>query len=158
MGILGTAAGTLSDIGLLLEVVILFIFFIGVLHSRRHLANRHYKIMTAGFTLNLLFVATYMAKNILEGGTKFPGPIEIYRSLYLPVVIVHGIASVLAFLVAAYTVYYGYTHTIQKAERVFVKRNYRSTHRRLGYATLTIWSIAFVTGIVVYLLLYVLYT
>lgn len=157
MGIFGTAASTLSDLGLVLEVVILLIFMVGVLHSRRHLANRHYKIMTAGYTLNLLFVATYMGKNILEGGTKFQGPDEVYRSIYLPVVIVHGVASVLAFLVAGYTVYYGYTHTVQKAKRTFVGRKYHSTHRKLGYTTLAIWSIAFATGIVVYLLLYVLY-
>ncbi len=157
MGIYGTAASNLSDFALTLEVAILLIFIFGVLHSRRHLANRHYKIMTAGFTLNLLFVATAMAKSIFEGSTKFPGPQDVSRSVYLPVVIVHGISSLLAFAIAAYTVYYGYTHTVQKAKRAFVGRDYYLTHRKLGYTTLAVWSTAFATGVAVYFLLYVLY-
>ncbi len=157
MGIFGTSASTFSDVGLILEVVILLVFIVGVLNSRRHLANRHYKIMTTGFTLNFIFVITYMAKGMLEGGTKFQGPNDVYRSVYLPIVIVHGIGSVLAFVVAGYTLYYGYTHTVQKAQRAFTGRDYYKTHRKLGYSTLAFWSIAFITGTVVYLLLYVLY-
>ncbi len=157
MGLFGTAAGTFSDLSLTLEVFILFIFFAGVLHSRRHLANKHYKLMTAGFTFNLLFVASYMAKSILEGGTKFPGPEEVYTSVYLPVVIVHGFASIIAFALAGYTVYFGYTRTVQKRKRAFKGRESYLTHRKLGYATLAAWSTALATGVAVYLLLYVLY-
>ncbi len=157
MGIFGTSASTLSDLGLVLEIVILVVFIIGVLHSRRHLANRHYKIMTTGFSLNLVFVLIYMGKGIIEGGTKFQGPEEVYSSIYLPIVIIHGIGSVLAFLIAGYTLYYGYKHTIQKKKRTFVSKEYHQTHRKLGYITITTWSIAFITGTIVYLFLYALY-
>jgi len=157
MGIFGTSASTFSDVGLILETIILAVFVLGAFQSRRHFANRHYKIMTAGFTLNLLFVITYMAKGMLEGGTKFQGPADVYRSIYLPIVIVHGIASVLAFVVAGYTLYYGYTHTVQKVNRAFTGKEYYKTHRKLGYSTLAIWTIAFITGGVVYIFLYVLY-
>lgn len=157
MGIYGTTASNLSDIALTLQVAILLIFVFGVLHSRRHLADRHYKIMTAGFTFNLLFVSTAMAKSIFEGSTKFPGPTDVYKTVYLPVVIVHGISSLLAFAIAGYMVYYGYNHTVQKAKRAFVSKEFLSTHRKLGYTTLAVWSVAFATGVAVYLFLYVLY-
>lgn len=157
MGIYSTAASMFSDISLTLEAVIMAIFIVGILHSRRHLADRHYKLMTIGFSGNLLFVLSYMAKSILEGGTKFPGPPEVYRSLYLPIVMVHGFASIVAFLLAGYTVYFGYTQTIQKRKRVFKERKSYLRHRKLGYGTLAAWSISFITGIAVYLFLYVLY-
>jgi uncharacterized membrane protein YozB (DUF420 family) len=94
---------------------------------------------------------------ITEGSPSFLGPITIKDFVYLPTVIVHGISSLLAFALAGYTVYYGYSHTVQKKRRVYTKSKNRAIHRILGILTISTWTLAFVTGGVVYLLLYVLY-
>ncbi len=157
MGLYGTTASTISDIALTLEVLIMAVFFAGAVQARRHDANRHYKIMTAGFLLNLAFVFSYMAKSILEGGTKFKGPPEVYGSVYLPLVIVHGIAALSAFFLAGYTVYYGYTRSVKDKKRAYRRKEQYWTHRKLGYTTLAVWFTALATGILVYLFLYVIY-
>ncbi|RMF89187.1 MAG: DUF420 domain-containing protein [Methanobacteriota archaeon] len=158
MGMFGTSAGVFADVGLLLEAVILGSFLVGARYARRHLSNEHYRVMTAGFALNVVFVASYMIRSILrESSARFSGPENIRTFVYLPTVIVHGIASLAAFALAGYTLYYGYSHTVQKKRRVFTEKARRTRHRILGLATLSTWTLAFVTGVIVYLLLYVLY-
>lgn len=158
MGLFGTSASLFSDIGLVLETVILASFLIGARYARRHLSNQHYKIMTAGFVLNVVFVGSYMIRSLLkETSARFSGPETIKTLVYLPTVIVHGIASLMAFALAGYTVYYGYSHTVQKKRRVFTDPGFRTRHRLLGILTLSTWALSFVTGALVYLLLYVFY-
>jgi putative membrane protein len=159
MSLLGTGASLFADISLLLEAVILAAFIVGWRYAKRKRTNEHYKIMTTAFILNLLFVGSYMIRSLLKSGsTHFSGPENIKAFIYLPTVIVHGIASVLAFILAGYTVYYGYSHTTQKKKRVFTQPQNRSKHRILGILTISTWTLSFVTGTLVYLLLYVLYS
>jgi uncharacterized membrane protein YozB (DUF420 family) len=158
MGLFGTSAGLFADISLVLEAIILGSFLVGWRYARGKLTNEHYKIMTGAFTLNLVFVGGYMIRTLItEGSPSFLGPITIKDFVYLPTVIVHGISSLLAFALAGYTVYYGYSHTVQKKRRVYTKSKNRAIHRILGILTISTWTLAFVTGGVVYLLLYVLY-
>ncbi|MFQ5974849.1 MAG: DUF420 domain-containing protein [Candidatus Hydrothermarchaeales archaeon] len=158
MGLFGTAASIFSDFSLILEVIILSLFIIGFAYARKHLSNRHYKLMTVGFLINLFFVIFFMiGRKTIAGSPEFAGPASIRKTVYLPVVIVHGITSTLAFILAGYAVYYGYKHTIMKRKRVFTNRNDHRMHKKIGYTTLVVWSIAFITGILVYLMLYVLY-
>ncbi|NIM45693.1 MAG: DUF420 domain-containing protein, partial [Nitrososphaeria archaeon] len=115
MGIFGTSASNFADLSLVLEALILGSFIVGIRYARRHLSNHHYKIMTGGFFLNLIFVGAYMIRSLLgEGSSTFPGPADVRDFVYLPTVIVHGISSILAFILAGFTLYYGYTHTVQK--------------------------------------------
>jgi putative membrane protein len=158
MGLFGTSATLYSDLSLVLEAIILGGFFVGFSYARKKLSNEHYKVMTSAFVLNLIFVGSYMVRGLLkEGSPQFMGPEFIKDFVYLPTVIVHGIASLLAFLIAGFTVYYGYSHTVQKRRRVFPKSSNRSVHRILGILTISTWTLSFVTGVFVYILLYVLY-
>ncbi len=158
MGIFGTSASTFADVSLVLEAVILASFFIGWRYARRKLTNEHYKIMTSGFALNVAFVGSYMIRSLLsEGSVGFSGPEFVKDFIYLPTVIVHGIASLLAFALAGGTVYYGYTRSAQKKRRVFTASSSRTRHRILGLLTLGTWSLSFLTGLFVYILLYLLY-
>jgi putative membrane protein len=158
MALFGTSAPIFADASLLLEALILGSFFVGWIYAKRKLTNTHYKIMTTAFGFNLFFVGSYMVKSLLkEGSTEFLGPENIKDFVYLPTVIVHGIASLLAFVLAGYTVYYGYTRSVQKKRRVFPEAKKRNIHRILGILTISTWSLAFLTGAFVYLFLYVLY-
>jgi len=158
MGFFGTSATLFADISLLLQAVILAGFIVGYRYARRKLSDEHYKIMTAAFTLNLIFVASYMIRSLLKGGsTRFLGPDDIKDFVYLPTVIVHGLASLMAFALAGYTVYYGYTRTVQKKKRVFSDPSKRIKHRLIGILAISTWALSFATGLLVYVLLYVLF-
>ncbi len=158
MGIFGTSSSVFADVSIVIEALILLSFAVGVGYARKHSVSRHYKIMTAAFILNLAFVAVYMVRSLIqEGSSDFMGPGSIRDFVYIPTAAVHGIASLAAFTLAGYTVYYGYTRTSQKKIRTFKAPELRSTHRTLGILTLSTWTLSFCTGIAVYVLLYVLY-
>ena len=158
MGIFGTSASLFSDFSLILEVIIIFVFILGFLYGRKHLSNRHYKLMTLGFLINLFFVVFFMIGSRTIGShTTFTGPENIRKTLYLPVVIIHGISSTLAFILAGYAVFYGYKHSTMKKKRVFTDKTGYRNHKRIGYATLVFWGLSFLTGVLVYLMLYSLY-
>lgn len=158
MGFFGTGASFFADFSLIFQAVILGAFIVG---WRRVLEKRiaeHQKIMTTAFVLNVVFVGSYMIKSLLsEGSTGFIGPDSVKDFIYLPTVIVHGIASLLAFTLAGLTVYYGYTRSVVKKRRIFPKPLQRTTHRIIGILTIGTWTLSFLTGISVYILLYVLY-
>lgn len=159
MGFLGTSASNFSDVSLLLEVLIVLVFIFGAKYARRALSNQHHSIMLWGFLANAAFVGSYMIYSSLikTGGAKFLGPQTVKSFVYLPLVIVHGFGSIIAFVLAGYTVYYGIKHSIIKERRVFGSKEERARHKKLGTATIYSWSAALVSGIAVYLLLYVIY-
>lgn len=158
MGIFGTSSSVFADISIIIEALILLSFAVGVSYARKHAVDKHYKIMTVAFIANLVFVGVYMIRSLIqESSQKFSGSVFIKDFVYIPTAVVHGIASLAAFALAGYTVYYGYTRTSQKKIRTFKAPGIRSTHRTLGILTLSTWTLSFFTGIAVYLLLYVLY-
>lgn len=158
MGIFGTSASLFADVSLVFQAAILASFIVG---WRRAIAKRiaeHQKIMTIAFVLNVAFVGTYMIRSVLsEGSTGFSGPVFIKDFIYLPTVIVHGIASLLAFALAGLTLYYGYSRSVENKRRTFPKPMQRTTHRIMGLLTISTWALSFLTGVFVYILLYVLY-
>ncbi|MEE8168309.1 MAG: DUF420 domain-containing protein [Candidatus Hydrothermarchaeales archaeon] len=158
MGFYGTSAGSFSDLSLTLEIAVTIVFLGGVFYARRHRSLLHYKLMTIGFVFDFTFMVSYMAKRLVEGSTEFKGPENMYKLLYLPVVILHSLISVAVLVLAGYMVLYGYRNSTVKGKvRVFhAKEKYR-WHRKIGYATVATWIISFLTGISIYLLLYVLY-
>jgi len=158
MGFLGTGATSYADFSLVLEAVIFSSFLIGFRYARRRLTNQHYKTMTAAFAINVVFVASYMIKSLVsKGSATFTGPSSLRTYVYLPTVIVHGTSSLLAFALAGYTLYYGYSRSVEKKRRVFLNAGERGRHRMLGLLTISTWLLAFATGLAVYLLLYILF-
>lgn len=157
MGLFGTSASLFADISLLLEAVILAGFFIGWSYGKKKRSKEHQSLMTGAFALNVAFVGAYMIRSLLgEGGAAFQGPDFVKDFIYLPTVIVHGIASLLAFLLAAITLFYGYTRSVMKKRRVFPSQSLQTRHKILGVLTISTWSLSFTTGIFVYALLYLL--
>src|SRR3990172_1148870 len=87
----------------------------------------------------------------------FLGPDDIKDFVYLPTVIVHGLASLMAFALAGYTVYYGYTRTVQKKKRVFSDPSKRIKHRLIGILAISTWALSFSTGLLLFVLFFFLF-
>lgn len=103
----------------------------------------HKKMMTAAAISALTFFIIYASRTIFIGNTAFGGPddIKIYYTIFL---IFHITLATTGAVFGLVTLYLGYKNNIQK-------------HRKIGPITSVIWFFVAITGVAVYLLLYVFY-
>ncbi|BFH60085.1 MULTISPECIES: DUF420 domain-containing protein [Paenibacillus] len=105
--------------------------------------DAHKKVMIWGAVAALLFFVIYMSRTIFIGNTSWGGSdeLKVYYQIFL---IFHvTLASVAAV--------FGITTLVLGFKEKFAK------HRKWGRVTATIWFITAITGVAVYILLYVLY-
>ncbi len=105
--------------------------------------DAHKKFMLAGAVFAIIFFIVYLSKTFFVGSTQFGGP-DSLKLPYLIFLLCHIVMSTVAAVFGVVTI------TLAFKER-FIK------HKRLGRVTATIWFITAVSGLMVYLLLYVLY-
>lgn len=103
----------------------------------------HQRFMVTGAVFALLFFIIYVCKTVFIGSTQFGGPQNI-KVAYLIFLLIHITLATAAAVFGVITLY------LAKKER-FKK------HRKIGRITATIWLITAPTGILVYILLYLLY-
>lgn len=104
----------------------------------------HKKMMTAAAISALTFFVIYASRTIFIGNTAFGGPddIKIYYTIFL---IFHITLATTGAVFGLVTLYLGYKNNIKK-------------HRKIGPITSVIWFFVAITGVAVYLLLYVFYS
>lgn len=102
--------------------------------------ERHRRCMLAAFACSVLFLASYLARNILVGDHPYPGQ-GWDRTFYLVLLASHVVLAALVPFLALRTLYLGL-------------RRRDETHRRWARITFPIWMYVSVTGIVVYWMLY----
>jgi putative membrane protein len=130
----------ISTICIAISAVLVAIGWYMILRGRR---VTHQRFMVAGALFAALFFTIYVGKTVFVGSTKFGGPDELKMS-YLIFLLFHITLATIAAVFGTITLY------LAKKER-FLK------HKKLGRYTATIWLITAPTGILVYILLYVLY-
>lgn len=103
----------------------------------------HKKTMTLAGVFALTFFLIYAARTTFIGNTSFGGPnnIKIYYTLFL---VFHIILATSGGVFGVVSILTGY-------------KNKLKIHRKLGPVTSIIWFCTAITGIAVYLLLYVFY-
>jgi uncharacterized membrane protein YozB (DUF420 family) len=118
---------------------------LGYGHIRARRIPQHKKTMLAAFVVSALFLASYLTYHLYPGvGTvRFVEPVGV-RPIYLCVLIPH---SILAAIVPPFAIM---TLTLALRSRY-------AKHRRLAIWTLPVWGFVSVTGVIVYLMLYVLF-
>ena len=104
----------------------------------------HKKTMLAAAVSALLFFIIYMSRTIFVGNTSFGGPddIEIYYTVFL---VFHIILATTGAVFGIVTL------------TLALKRNIKK-HEKIGPVTSVIWFFVAITGVMVYLLLYVFYS
>ncbi|MBU5265988.1 DUF420 domain-containing protein [Virgibacillus proomii] len=105
--------------------------------------KKHKKTMIAAAISALLFFIIYASRTIFIGNTSFGGPdhLEIYYTIFL---IFHIMLATVGAIFGIVTLTLAFKRKI-------------SVHRKVGPVTSIIWFFTAVTGIAVYLLLYILY-
>ncbi|MEI4771185.1 DUF420 domain-containing protein [Psychrobacillus sp. FJAT-51614] len=131
---------TISTFFIVLSAVLVAIGWILV---KQRKIEAHKKTMFAAAIAALTFFIIYVSRTIFIGNTAFGGPddIKIYYTIFL---VFHIILATVGAVFGIVTLYLGYKNNIVK-------------HRKIGPITSIIWFFVAITGVAVYLLLYVIY-
>lgn len=105
--------------------------------------EKHKKAMVSAAVSALLFLIIYVSRTIFIGNTSFGGPdhIKIYYTIFL---IFHIFLSMTGAVFGVVTL------------RLAFKGNFKR-HKKIGPITSIVWFFTALTGVMVYLLLYVIY-
>lgn len=116
---------------------------IGWAQIKKRNIEAHKKTMMLAAVFAIIFFLIYASRTIFIGNTSFGGPdsIKIYYTLFL---IFHIFLATTGAVFGIVTLLTGYNNKLAK-------------HRKLGPVTSIIWFFTAITGVAVYLLLYVFY-
>jgi len=116
---------------------------IGWFQIKQRKIESHKKTMFLAAVFAIIFFIIYASRTIFIGNTAFGGPedIKIYYTLFL---VFHICLATTGAVLGIITLYTGYKNSLAK-------------HRKLGPITSVIWFFTAITGVAVYLLLYVFY-
>lgn len=130
-------------ISTLLIVLSAILVAVGWVLIKKGEEEKHKKAMVSAALSALLFLIIYVSRTIFIGNTSFGGPdhMKIYYTIFL---LFHIVLSMTGAVFGIVTL------------RVAFKGNF-TKHKKLGPITSIIWFFTAVTGVMVYLLLYVIY-
>lgn len=103
----------------------------------------HKKLMLTAAVFAVIFLTIYLTRTIFIGNTSFGGP-ENLKWFYHTFLFFHIILATVGGVLGLRTIYLGLKDLLDK-------------HRKLGPITSIIWFFTAITGVTVYVLLYVLY-
>lgn len=131
---------TISTIFIVLSAVMVAV---GWNLIRKRKIEAHKKAMAIAALFAVIFFVIYASRTIFIGNTSFGGPddIKIYYTIFL---IFHITLATIGAVMGIVTLITGWKNNLIK-------------HRKLGPITSIIWFFTAITGVFVYLLLYVLY-
>jgi putative membrane protein len=101
----------------------------------------HEKLMLSALVVSALFLASYLLYHALHGSKRFTGP-EPIRTVYLAILLSHTVLAVVNLPLVIVTL-----------RRALLGRF--ADHRKIAKWTWAVWAYVSVTGVVIYLMLYV---
>src|SRR5690625_7924391 len=131
----------LSTLLIVLSAILVAIGWILIVKGHK---EKHKKTMVAAAISALSFLIIYVTRTAIVGNTSFGGPdhIKIYYTIFL---IFHIVLSITGAMFGVVTL------------RLAFKGNFKK-HNKIGPITSILWFFTAITGVMVYLLLYVIYT
>ena len=131
---------TISTSFIVLSAILIAIGW--VLIKKRNI-KAHKAVMIAGAISALIFFIIYASRTIFIGNTAFGGPehLKIYYTIFL---IFHITLATSGAVLGLTTLWLGFKGKYKK-------------HRKIGPITSVVWFFTAITGLAVYLLLYVFY-
>lgn len=131
---------TISTLFIVLSAIFVAI---GWAQIRQGKKDAHKKTMIISAVFAIIFFIIYASRTIFIGNTAFGGPdnIKIYYTIFL---IFHIVLATVGAVLGIMSLVSGF------------KQNFQF-HKKLGPVTSIVWFFTAITGVAVYLLLYVLY-
>jgi putative membrane protein len=131
---------TISTLFIVISAI--FVGF-GWYHILKGNRETHQKLMVTGAIFALAFFIIYMSRTLFEGNTAFGGP-ESLRLPYHLFLFFHISLATLGGVLGLITLWLAYKQRFFK-------------HKRVGRFAAVIWLLTAPTGVMVYVLLYILY-
>ncbi|ELZ07763.1 hypothetical protein C479_15010 [Halovivax asiaticus JCM 14624] len=140
----------IPTVNVLISAVAIVTIATGWRAIRRGRVRTHRRAMGSAVGLFVTFLTLYLYRLVVTGGAaSFAGPDEIFRFVYLPVLIGHVGLAIVCIPLLYYTLGLAVSHDV---------RGLRETaHAKVGRVAASLWMISFSLGIVVYLLGRVVY-
>lgn len=139
---MGTILPTISTLFIVISAVFVALGWNAIVKGRR---ERHQKLMLTGAVFALLFFLIYMSRTVFVGNTSFSDEAPVWiKDAYFVFLIFH-------ILLATVSAVFGLVTLAQAFKQRWAK------HKKLGRWTAVLWLCTAPTGVMVYLLLYVLY-
>jgi uncharacterized membrane protein YozB (DUF420 family) len=126
-----------------LNAISLVLLLSGYYCIRRRRVDAHQRCMVAAFCVSMLFLASYLTYRFFGEEKKFGG-VGWIRPVYFFILITHVALAATVPVLASWTL-------------CLALRGRFDRHRRLARITFPIWVYVSITGVLVYLLLFVLY-
>lgn len=137
----------IPHINVLISLAAMSTILFGWAAIRRGDVRQHRLAMSFATLLFACFLSLYLYRLAIRGGpTPFTGPRELYRAVYLPVLLGHIAIAIVCIPLVVHVLSLGLTVSIEQLER--------TNHARIGRPAATLWLLSFGLGIVVYVLLY----
>lgn len=121
---------------------------VGIRHIIKGNIPKHEQFMKLSALAALGFFILYVSRTLLVGNTSFGGP-DSLAPVYTTFLIFHIILATTSAFLGGYQLYLGSKKHIAK----YIKR-----HMKLGKIVYVMWMATAVTGVMVYVILYILYT
>ncbi|WP_027963078.1 DUF420 domain-containing protein [Halalkalibacillus halophilus] len=131
---------TISTFFIVLSAVLVAIGWVFIAKQKY---KAHKRTMTAAAIAALTFFILYVSRTAILGNTSFGGPEEM-QTFYTTFMIFHIFLATTGGVFGLVTLYLAFKRKISK-------------HRKIGPVTSIIWFFTAITGVIVYLLLYVIY-
>ena len=137
---------SLPLVNAILNSIACILLVTGYVLIRKGKQKEHKKVMILAFMVSTLFLISYISYHALRGGavTSFGGEGDLLKLTYKFILVPHVLLAAVIPVLAPLTIWRGLS------ER-FV------AHKKLARWTLPIWLFVSVTGVLVYLMLYVWY-
>ena len=131
---------TISTTFIMLSAIMVAIGW-GLIRKRK--IEAHKKVMIIAAIFAIIFFIIYASRTIFIGNTSFGGPdhIKIYYTIFL---VFHITLATVGAVLGIISLITGFKNSLPK-------------HRKLGPVTSIVWFFTGITGLLVYLLLYVIY-
>jgi putative membrane protein len=135
----------------------------GLAMIKRGRVTAHKRVMLSAFAVSSAFLACYLWYHYNVGHVEFTHP-GVVRYVYLTILLTHVLLALTVPFLASYQIYLGYRalgccDSIEDAaKRGGMMADYADRHRRLARWTYPIWLYVSVTGVVVYVMLYHLWS
>ncbi|MER1984637.1 MAG: DUF420 domain-containing protein [Solibacillus sp.] len=131
---------TISTAFIVISAVLVAIGW-GLIYKRK--VEAHKKVMFAAGVSALIFFIIYASRTVFIGNTAFGGPDEL-KGYYTFFLIFHITLATSGAVFGLTSLFSGF-------------KNNMKLHRRIGPITSIIWFFVAITGVMVYMLLYVIY-
>lgn len=134
----------LATIDAVLNATACLLLVAGLMAIKRGREETHKQLMYAAFAVSIVFLGCYLTYHLTNPPVYFQGTGVVVRPIYFVILISHVLLAATVPFLAGATIYLGL-------------RDRRIAHRKLAKFTWPIWFYVSVTGVVVYLMLYILY-